>query len=67
LSREQARKSRDNKRRKIFVIRTATGEEYEAFVREKCDAISYARQRGLKVDAVYLSSEKTWNKNKEWN
>ena len=54
MSKDQARKSRDSKRRKVWVIRTKDGEEYEAFAHERCDAIAIARQRGLQVDKVYL-------------
>lgn len=54
----RTKKLRDSKIRRWWVIRTRTGEEYEAFVRERHDAIAYARQRGLKVDVVYLAKKR---------
>ena len=61
MSKDQARKSRDSKRRKVWVIKDKDGREYEAFVHEKCDAIAIARKNGLSNFKVYKTRE-IWSK-----
>ena len=62
MSKDQARKTNMSRKRKVWVIRLVTGEEYECFVKEKENAIAYARNRGLKVDKVYLAKKERWTK-----
>lgn len=59
---DQAIKSGKSRQRKVWIIKLITGEEYEAFVKERQDALAYARMRGLKVDKVYQSKNERWNK-----
>jgi len=62
MSKDQARKTNMSRKRKVWVIRLVTGEEYECYVKEKENAIAYARNRGLKVDKVYLAKKERWTK-----
>lgn len=59
---DQAIKSGKSRQRKVWIIRLVSGEEYECFVKEKCDALAYARQRGLKVAAVHQAKNERWKK-----
>lgn len=57
---DQARKTSKSRSRKVWVIKTADGQEYDTFVVNKQDAVAVARKQGLKVSAVYKTNER-WN------
>lgn len=57
MPKDQARKSRDSKRRRWWIIKAVDGSEYEVFTVERQSALAIAREKGIKVKSVYYSKE----------